>query len=168
MARFLFGLVLVLALPSAAFAHPLILEDFFRGRAIAFGAFQSALDGSRRGITVRFIGSWDARTRVLTLREHIRFSDGETQTKTWRLTRSGPRTYTGTREDVLGTAHGFIDDQGAVRLRYRALVGTRTVSFNDLLTLEPGGSVKNVASLTYFFVQVGQVELQIRRLPGAT
>jgi hypothetical protein len=152
----------IAALSSAAEARPLALEAFFAKPAFATGSFRNALDGSRRDIKVCFNGRWIAGSRTLILDEDIRFSDGERQHKTWRLTRTGPWTYSGTRDDVVGTAVGLIDDQGRVRLRYRAAVGTHIVSFDDVLTPQRDGSISNAASLSYFFLHVGDVELSIR------
>ena len=163
MARLCAALFLFLGFATSATARPLVLEDFFRKPAIATGSFRNSIDGTTRGIAVRFRGTWDAPNRTLILEEQIRFSDGERQHKTWRLIRTGPRTYSGSREDVIGTAQGFIDDEGRVRLRYRAVVGSRTVSFDDVLALQPDGSVRNVASLSWLFIHVGDVDLRIRR-----
>lgn len=157
-------LFLLFGFGTSAAARPLILENFFLKPASATGSFHNAIDGTMRGIVVRFQGAWDATSRTLILVEQIHFSDGERQRKTWRLTRTGPRTYVGTREDVVGTAQGFIDQKGRVRLRYRALVGSHTIAFDDLLTLEPDGSVRNAASLSWLFIHVGDVGLRIRRL----
>jgi hypothetical protein len=163
MAKLGIALALFLALVSGAAAETLVLERFFSRPAVATGVFRNALDGSERGIAVRFKGRWDKASRTLILEEDIRFSDGERQHKTWRLTRTGPRSYRGTREDLVGEAIGSIDDQGRVRLRYRALVGSRAVSFDDVLTLEADGTVRNVAALSWLFIPVGTVELKIRR-----
>jgi hypothetical protein len=157
------ALLLALGPAAAVAAEPLQLERFFSGRAVATGEFRNALDGTTRGITVRFDGRYDRAKRLLVLAEDIRFSDGERQHKTWRLTRTGPRTYSGTREDVVGTARGFIDDRGRVILTYDASVGSRTVSFHDVLALRPDGSVRNEARLSYFILHVGDVTLDIRR-----
>jgi hypothetical protein len=162
MKQFCAGLLILLGSVSSAFAAPLILEDYFRRPAVAVGSFRSTLDGTKRDITVQFRGTWDAKRRTLILDERIAFSDGERQRKTWRLTRTGPRTYVGTREDVVGEARGFIDDKGRVRLRYRAVVGGRTVSFDDLLTLQPDCTIRNIASVSWYFVPVGEVDLHIR------
>src|SRR5690242_10271041 len=105
-------IAVIAALSSAAEARSLELEAFFAKPALASGSFRNALDGSRRDIKVCFSGRWIARSRTLILDEDIRFSDGERQHKAWRLTRTGPWTYTGTRDDVIGTAVGFVDDQG--------------------------------------------------------
>lgn len=156
------GTLMLLGLATSAAARPLVLEEYFRTPAVATGTFRSAIDGTTRKVNVRFRGTWDARSRTLILDERIAFSDGERQRKTWRLTRTGPRTYSGTRDDVVGTARGFIDDEGRVRLRYRALVGGRTVSFDDLLTLRADCTISNTASLSWYFIHVGDVDLRVR------
>ena len=161
------ALFLVAASPilaASATARPLVLEEFFRGEAVATGRFANALDGSQRGITVRFHGRWDRRSATLTLAEDIAYSDGEKDRKVWHLVRTAPGTYVGRRTDIVGTARGFTDGQGRVHLRYRAIVGNRTLTFDDVLALAPGGGVVNTASVSFLFVHVGDVRLDIRRI----
>jgi hypothetical protein len=152
----------ILLLATAAQARTLVLEQVFDGRATASGTFRNTLDGTERRISVAFHGRWDKRTSTLTLREDIAFSDGEKQRKTWLLKRIAPGTYVGTRDDVVGEARGYTDAEGRVRLRYRAKVGERPLTFDDVLELQPDGSILNRAGVSYYAIPVGTVELHIR------
>ena len=85
------------------------------------------------------------------------------------LTKTGPTTYSGTREDVIGDAKGLIDGP-FFRLTYKADVKTKNSSialtFDDVLGYEPDGSVLNRAIVSKFGVKVGEVTLRMRRVPA--
>jgi hypothetical protein len=110
---------------------------------------------------VKLNGRWDGKT--LTLFEDFYYADGERDQKTWRFTKTGPGTYIGRREDLIGTAKVFTNPQGQVRLQYTAKVGSQNLSFDDTLALQPNGIVLNTANVSYLFLTVGQVELQFTR-----
>jgi hypothetical protein len=141
----------------------LVLEDWFRGRTTARGSFFNAIDGSRRDLVVDLVGTWDKRTQTLTLVEDFFYSDGERDRKTWRFTKTGPGTYVGRREDVIGTAKIFTDGAGKIRLQYKAMIGGRALAFDDTLALRTDGTVLNTASVSYLFLSVGRVELVFNR-----
>jgi hypothetical protein len=105
-----------------AHAADLRLEDFFKGKTYAYGSF-GAINGTSRSFRVDLTGH--VRGKVLTLREDFRYDDGERDTKTWVFTRTGPNTYSGTREDVLG--------ETTVRL------SGNTARFTYRVDLNPGG-----------------------------
>ena len=110
------------------------------------------------------VGSWDG--RALKLVEDFAYSDGEKDRKTWVLTKTGPDTYSGVREDVIGTAAGRLDGP-FFRLTYVANVKTKTSSYNltfdDVLGLQPDGSVLNRAVVSKLGVKVGEITLRISR-----
>ena len=147
-------------------ARALVPEQFFKGRTFAAGEFVNTIDGSRRGLTARIDGSFDGKT--LTLVEYFTFSDGERDKKTWRLTKTGPTTYVGTREDVVGDAQGRLDGP-FFRLTYEADVKAKgnviTLKFDDVLALQPDGSVLNRATVSKWGLKIGEVTLQMRRAP---
>ena len=104
--------------------------------------------------------------RVLTLVEDFAFGDGTKERKTWRMTKTAEGVYRGTREDVIGEADVRQDGDG-VRLDYRVTLATAlgpiAVRFQDLLTLNAEGVVVNKAVVTKFGLQIGRVELLMRR-----
>jgi hypothetical protein len=143
----------------------LVLEEFFRGPLTAEGVFTNTRDGTTRGLKVKMFGRQEGPTLVL--REDFVYSDGERDTKTWRFTRTGPGTYTGVREDVIGAAD-IRQDGDAVRLSYTARVKTQSgssydIRFADLLRKTGPREVLNTADLSFLFFTVGKVELRIRR-----
>ena len=175
MIRFTRRLLLALALllpvaglaPALAIEKPLVLEEFFRGTLHAKGSFTSRIDGSKRGLDVVMKGSWDRKTQTLTLVEDFVFSDGEKDRKTWRFRKTGPGTYAGTREDVLGEARIWQDGRD-IRLAYSARLKTKggsafDVRFDDVLAQTGPKTVRNTATVHWWFLTVGDVELTIVR-----
>lgn len=165
----LLALVFPLAalVPAQAADKPLVLEEFFRGTLIAKGSFTSRIDGAKRGLDVVMKGTWDRKTQTLTLVEDFVFSDGEKDRKTWRFKKTGPGTYTGTREDVLGEAKVW-QDGNDIRLAYKARQTTKSgstfdVRFDDVLKQIDAKTVLNTATVHWWFLTVGDVELRIVR-----
>lgn len=164
LAALLSGCATAPSIATAPQARALVLEKFFIGRTIGDGIFVNTISGSQRKVHVLLDGRWNGRT--LRLFEDFYFADGERQQKTWLLTKTGPGSYSGTREDVVGTATAT--QEGAqVRLAYDAnLVSNGSqiqVSFADVLALEPDGSLLNKAVISKLGVQIGEVTLRIRR-----
>lgn len=150
--------------PQSA-ALPFSLERDLVGKTIGKGSFR-AINGTTRGFTAYLDGQWDGET--LTLKEDFLYDDGEKDQKTWRLTRQSDGTWRGSREDVVGEAIGFQDGE-AFRLEYEVVLPDEdggagmTVKFRDVLVRETDGTVLNTATVGYWGLRVGTVELQIRR-----
>lgn len=146
--------------PTARFAPEVDLV----GRSLGHGAFRS-ITGVRRAFDVELNGAWDGAT--LTLVEDFRYADGVTERKTWRLTRQSDGRFLGLREDVIGEAVGYMDDQ-AFRLEYDMAIprkdgGVRRVRFRDVLVDHGAGGVINRANVSWYGLPVARVDLTLRR-----
>ena len=150
--------------PDASVSQGFTLERDLAGANTASGRFRNTLTGAERPFTARLNGRWNG--QVLTLDERFDFADGKRDHKTWRLTRIAPGRWSGTREDVVGTATGY-QDGASFRLSYDADLtsqGSATVvHFEDVLTKVAPGRVANSATVSKFGVPVGEVELTIQR-----
>jgi len=149
-------------------AGDLLLEDFFHGKTYAYGSF-GAITGLSRSFRVDLTGR--VRGDVLTLREDFRYDDGERDTKTWIFTRTGPNTYSGTREDVLGETTVRISGNTA-RFSYRVDLNPsgkpNVVRFFDKLVLADDGTLRNTALVTKFALPIARVRVNFARtLAGA-
>ncbi len=149
-------------IPAEAAAGPFVIEEALAGETVGRGRI-TTITGVDRGFEARLNGTWDGTT--LTLVEDFLFDDGETDRKTWRLTKLPNGEYEGTREDVVGTARGFRDGNG-FRLEYLIDLptgsgGSRRVKFRDILALDGGGDVLNDATIGYWGFRVGRVRLTI-------
>ena len=155
------------AIPAeAAPAAQFVPEEDLVGRLYGRGEFRN-ITGARRPFDVTLDGTWDGAT--LTLVEDFSYADGETGKKTWRLSKTADGRYTGTREDVVGAANGFVEE-GAYRMHYTMAIpkkngGTRNVRFQDVLVEDASGAVINRAKVTYFGIPVGSVDLKMQRTP---
>ena len=122
------------------------------------------------GKPVRFKGTRDAEAagisiihQELILVEDFAYADGEKDRKTWHLQRQGPGVFTGTREDVIGTARVWTEDK-RVRLQYAVKLGGWTVDFSDMLALRPDGTLLNRATVSKWGIGLGRVELVLHRV----
>ncbi|MCV0429275.1 MAG: DUF3833 domain-containing protein, partial [Roseibium sp.] len=61
---------------SSAFAVELSLENFFRGKTVGKGVFESRIAGVYRPFTVYLQGTWNSKTFTLRLREDFVYEDG--------------------------------------------------------------------------------------------
>lgn len=150
--------------PAAAADPNLVLERDLTGTWTGTGFFSNVL-GQRRDFVVTFDGRSDGDT--LRLGEIIRFADGAVERYTWVFTRTGPTTYTGTREGVVGTAR-VTAAGNRVTLEYTADVKdekgqTSRVRFEDVLIKRSDRTILNTAAVFLGPVQVGRVEIVIRR-----
>jgi len=153
------------AIPKEAdAARPFVIERDLAGKTVGRGRFKS-ITGADRAFTAYLDGTFDGETLILV--EDFDYDDGEKDRKTWRLTKTPTGEWSGTREDVVGTARGF-QDGPAFRLEYRVDIpmkngGKRRVGFRDVLILREDGVVYNRANVGWRGLAVGGVELEIRR-----
>lgn len=157
-------LATLLVASSQAHARDLRLEEFFKGRTTATASF-SAITGLKRTFKVTLHGRWNGQT--LTLREDFVYDDGERDTKTWRFTKTGWNTYSGTREDVIGATKVTVVGNKAW---FNYLVDLdpgpdrNIVRFYDTLTLsEDGRTMLNTAKVFKGPLPVAKVRVDFRR-----
>lgn len=147
----------------------LTLEDYFAGRAEAWGVFEDRFGNVRRQFTVDIAGTWNADARTLTLVEDFDYADGETERRVWTLRKTGPTTYEGTAEGVVGTATGEIAGN-AFNWQYAfdLPVGGSTwrVRFDDWMFLQPGGVIVNRATVTKWGIEIGRATIMFHRIGG--
>lgn len=147
-------------IPPESGAPALILEEFFVGSSTGEGVFTNGLTGERREFSVAIVGSLTG--DELTLVEDFTYADGEQDRKTWRLQRTGPGRYSGTREDVEGLAKAWTEN-GQVRLEYTVKLAGWRLDFADVLALRADGTLLNRAIVSKWGVRVGRVELVLRK-----
>ena len=150
------------ALPARA--ADLVLEDWFAGTTYARGRF-AAVDGTRRAFSVTLTG--EAAGDTFRLREDFAYDDGERDVKTWVFERTGERTYSGRREDVLGETTVYLSGDTA-DFTYRVDIApgeaVNVVRFFDKLTLSPDGeTIENTALVTKYGLPVARVEVNFAR-----
>lgn len=153
----------ILTSASHVAAEPFTFERYFKGKSSASGSFR-AINGTTRDFEVALTGRWDGTT--LNLREDFVFDDGTRDTKTWRFVKTGPTTYRGTREDVIGETEVTLSGNTA-RFTYQVYLDPQNraqkVRFHDLMTLRPDGTVLNTAWVTKLGLPVARTRVEFRR-----
>jgi hypothetical protein len=148
---------------STATAADFAFETYFVGKTVAEGHF-AAINGVSRRFTVDLTGKWDG--HVLSLREDFHFDDGTRDRKTWRFVKTGPNSYTGTREDVIGTAKVRVDGNTA-HFNYLVYLDSQKqankVRFYDKMVLNTDGTVLNTALVTKFGFPVAKTTVKFRK-----
>jgi len=159
----LIAFALVAASAVASSAKDFRFEDYFRGRTVAEGQFK-AITGLKRTFTVNLNGKWNGKRLVLV--EDFVFDDGTRDRKTWRFVKTGPNTYSGTREDVIGETTVTITGDTA-RFSYDVYLDgaarKNRVRFHDKMVLKPDGTVLNTALVTKFGFPVATSRVEFRR-----
>lgn len=148
--------------PGGASPKPFLPEEALVGRLTGHGVI-TPIVGSSSDFDVTILGSWDG--KVLTLAETFQYPSGTTEKKTWRLTKSASGDYVGTREDVIGTAHAYLDGT-SMRLDYRVKLDTplgRTARFQDILYWENEQTIRNAATVSKAGFRLARVSLRMVR-----
>ena len=138
----------------------LSLRDYFNGRVQAHGMFQNRFGQVVKRFTVTMDCSWRGDEGVLD--ESFRFSDGTTQRRVWRLKALPDGRFTGTADDVVGTAQG--EQRGNAfqwnyTLRQPAGDSVYEVQMDDWMYLVDAKVMLNRATMRKFGIRLGEVVL---------
>lgn len=142
------------------------LQQYFNGVLDAYGVFTDRSGAVVKRFTVVMRCSWQGDEGVLD--EDFSYSDGTTQKRIWRLKKLADGRYTGTADDVVGTAEG--------QARGNAFYWTYTLSlpmdgsvydvkFDDWMYLMTDTVMLNKATMSKFGVRLGEVTLSFTKRP---
>ena len=136
------------------------LRTYFNGTLDAYGIFTGRSGEVVKRFTVVMRCQWSGDDGVLD--EDFTYSDGTTQKRVWRMKHLGNGRFSGTADDVVGTAQG--EQQGnAFRWGYtlRQPVGDKVyeVQFDDWMYLMNDRVMLNKAVMSKFGVRLGEVTL---------
>ena len=140
------------------------LARYFNGTIDAHGIFQDRSGQIVKRFTVVMDCSWKGNEGVLD--EAFTYSDGTTQRRIWRLTQHADGHYTGTADDVVGTARG--QTQGnAFRWGYTLALPVDGkvyhVDFDDWMYLIDERVMLNRATMSKFGVRLGEITLSFTK-----
>ena len=142
----------------------LALEQYFNGNLVAHGIFTDRSGKVVRRFTVLMKCSWTGDDGVLD--EDFSYSDGKKERRVWRLKKlRGPGNegrYTGTADDVVGTAQGQASGnafQWAYTLRLPVDGSVYEVQFDDWMFLMDERVMLNKAVMSKFGFKLGEVTL---------
>ncbi len=138
----------------------LLLEEYFPGKTRAHGLFVDRFGDLRRQFVVDIDGTWDGETLIL--KEDFLYDDGETQQRIWMIRKTGPHSYEGQAEDVIGPAEGRAYGN-ALNWRYQLALkvgeSTWNVTFDDWMFLQDDDVIINRAEITKFGFKLGEVTI---------
>lgn len=137
---------------------------FFAGQVHAWGLVQDWRGRVTRRFDVSIIGHQEG--DIMVLDEAFRYDDGETDTRTWRIARSGNGAYSGIADDIVGSAHGETAGNTMHWTYDLDLVvdgSTWRVGFDDWMWQLDEGTLMNRSAIRKFGLTVGEVTLFMQR-----
>jgi hypothetical protein len=136
------------------------IKEYFNGDVIAWGMVQDRTNKVTRRFCVEIKGKWQGRTGVLA--ETFYFNDGEVSYRNWQLTKQVDGSYTGTAEDVVGTALGK-HNGFAFQLNYTLNLtledDTYQVAMDDWMYQLDDYRVMNKTAISKFGIRVAEITL---------
>jgi len=142
---------------------PISLVSAFSGYRLGTGRFQIPIVGVNRGLSAKLNGN--LHNNMLTFSEDFLFDDGEKNRLTWRFKKTGAKTWSGRREDVIGEA--LVEESGTeIRLSYEADVvskgSTSRLQFADVIYRLPNGRIINNAVFKKAGLPIGSIHLEFK------
>nr|WP_315464491.1 DUF3833 domain-containing protein [uncultured Rhodoferax sp.] len=140
------------------------LKDYFNGTLDAYGVFTDRSGAVVKRFTVVMRCTWQGNEGVLD--EDFTYSDGTTQKRVWRLTQLPDGKYTGTADDVVGTAQGQARGNAfywTYTLRLPVDGSEYEVRFDDWMYLMTDKVMLNKATMSKFGVKLGEVTLSFSK-----
>ena len=134
------------------------LATYFNGELTAYGVFTDRSGKVVRRFTVLMKCSWSGNQGVLD--EDFTYSDGKKERRVWRLTKHADGRYSGTADDVVGTAQGQAAGnafQWSYTLRLPVDGRTYDVQFDDWMWLIDERVMINKAGMSKFGIRLGEV-----------
>jgi len=136
----------------------LIIEEYLSGNVKAWGILQNRSGKVTRQFSADLNGKWDGKQLILD--EKFYWSDGENQTRQWKITKINEHNYTGTAADVVGTAKGYSYGP-AFKFEYVLLVPVKgreiKITFDDWIFLQDEKIAINRATMTKFGIKVAEL-----------
>lgn len=148
----------------AAEKPTLDLQRYFNGDVVAHGIFSDRSGKVVRRFTVLMKCQWTGDEGVLD--ETFSYSDGKTDKRIWRLKKLPGGRYTGTADDVVGTANGQVAGnafQWNYTLKLPVDGKVYEVQFDDWMYLIDERVMLNRAVMSKFGVRLGEVTLSFQK-----
>ena len=142
---------------------------YFEGHTRASGWFCDRLGRPRRHFCGDFLGTRDG--EGLLLDEVLHYTDGVREHRLWRVTVDASGAFRAESDSLLGVAEGA-QRGNALEMRYTMSIltaggGRPTFDFEDLMLLQPDGSLHNITHVKKWGVRIGTVSTQYERHDGS-
>ena len=136
----------------------LIIEDYLSGNVKAWGMLQNRSGKVIRQFSADLNGKWDGKQLILD--EKFNWSDGEVQTRQWKIIKIDEHNYEGTAGDVVGKAKGYSYGP-AFKFEYVLLVPVKgkvmKITFDDWIFKQDDKVAINRATMTKFGIKVAEL-----------
>ena len=136
----------------------LIIEDYLSGNVKAWGILQNRSGKVTRQFSADLNGKWDGTQLVLD--EKFNWSDGEVQTRQWKIIKIDEHNYEGIAGDVVGKAKGY-SYGSAFKFEYVLLVPVKgkemKITFDDWIFKQDEKVAINRATMTKFGIKVAEL-----------
>ena len=136
----------------------LIIEEFLKGNVKAYGILQNRSGKVTRQFSANLNGKWDGSQLILD--EKFNWSDGEVQTRQWKIIKKNNNYYEGIAADVVGTAKGYSYGP-AFKFEYVLLVPVKgkemKITFDDWIFMQDEKVAINRATMTKFGFKVAEL-----------
>ncbi len=150
--------------PEGTSAPTFNMADYFEGRTRAWGMFESITGKIKRSFVADIEGRWEDDEFIL--EEDFTFSDGERETRAWRLQFNDDGTFQASCADTPAPGKGVMTAmRGDLEYSMALKVGGRKLmlSFSDLFYQIDETTVLNRARVKKFGIPVGQVLISFRK-----
>lgn len=140
------------------------LTSFFDGRTTAWGVFEDRFGRLCRRFTIEMNGSW--KNGVFHLDETFQYDTGESEQRTWLVSRAADGRFTASCPDCVGSAHGQADSNSTrMNYRFKLKVNARSfiVRFDDRIYRMDAGTAVNRATMSKWGIKLGELSLFFRR-----
>ena len=136
----------------------LIIEDYMSGNVKAWGILQNRSGKVTRQFSADLNGKWDGEQLILD--EKFNWTDGEVQTRQWKIKKIDNHNYEGTAGDVVGVAKGYSYGP-AFKFEYVLLVPVKgreiKITFDDWIFMQDEKVAINRATMTKFGIKVAEL-----------
>lgn len=137
---------------------------YFQGETKGWGIVQDRKGVVTRQFVVDIVGTRDDDTLIL--KENFTWNDGEESQRTWILQKKGDHDFTGSADDVAGTAIGS-SYGNALNWRYNLYInvdGTKwKIHLDDWMFLQPDGILINTTEMSKFGLHLGEITIVFRK-----
>ena len=136
----------------------LIIEDYLSGNVKAWGLLQNRSGKVIRQFSANLNGKWDGEQLILD--EKFIWSDGEIQTRQWKINKIDEHNYLGTADDVVGKAKGYSYGP-AFKFEYVLLFSVKgremKITFDDWIFKQDEKVAINRGTMTKFGIKVAEL-----------
>ena len=140
------------------------LFNYFDGQTTGWGIVQDRQGNLTRQFVVEIKGSVTGNN--LSLEEDFDWSDGQQSKRIWTITKTDDHTFTGTADDVVGTATGSAYGN-VLNWKYSLNIevdgSTWEIGLDDWMFLQPNNVLINKTRMSKFGIHLGDITITFRK-----